>query len=675
MILRSIAFENWKQIYGEQKIAFSSDRDRNTTLFLGYNGAGKTTILNAVLWCFYEMFTPNISDPEEIVNKEAQRRGIKQGAVTIEFEYESAIYCARRESLGGKKSILSVTKKQTGSWVSVDNPERLLSSVLPRSLAPYFFYDGEAEISKFLEKSKEAGKAVRSIIGVSHVDKAISSLSKIRKKFGKEAELVGGQTAELSQLNAKIQDNEDIRAKLTLEIEEFKENELKLREVKTKIDEQLVSLKETEGIQRIVLNLEKQISEFESQLERAKRELFEYFGARGAFVLARFFVEKPRKIIDEAYESGKVPRDISEALFRDISKKEMCICGRPLGHGSTEFEKVLSRRNESGDTHEGRRLQYIGELVASIHEGCEVETEKFFELISSVRVFEEKIQALHDQKDDEAKKLTDNVGREHAQIVAEKKRVEDDLRSTVAKIGAGQRDLEVLTEQIREADKRKAELARVQGKVNDRLRFEQYTAEVQAYLEKWIEAHENLQRKAIEDRMNQALNEIANKAFVVRVDEEFGFGIFKKVGDKFEATDGSRGEKQLVCLLFVAALIETVTGRADAPTGMGLLLKGAIAPIILDSTFGSMQSDYSHRSLKRLSERTHQLVLFFSDQQIDSDLFSAIKKKVSQVYSLVIEAPDRANKEFEAAGFSFVGVRSNSSISEAITKIERLNYE
>ena len=71
MLLQKIILKNFRQFYGQQEIVFSSDTDKNVTLIHAENGVGKTTLLNAVLWCFYEKTSEKFEDPDKIVCHQA----------------------------------------------------------------------------------------------------------------------------------------------------------------------------------------------------------------------------------------------------------------------------------------------------------------------------------------------------------------------------------------------------------------------------------------------------------------------------------------------------------------------------------------------------------------------------------------------------------------------------
>ena len=53
MILRKLEVTNFRQIYGTNEISFAPPGDSNVTVILGTNGGGKTTLLNAFVWCLY----------------------------------------------------------------------------------------------------------------------------------------------------------------------------------------------------------------------------------------------------------------------------------------------------------------------------------------------------------------------------------------------------------------------------------------------------------------------------------------------------------------------------------------------------------------------------------------------------------------------------------------------
>ena len=74
MKLNYLFVENFRSFYGENVLNFSTDSEKNTTIIFAPNGFGKTNLLNAILWCFHNKFSPSFKDPSNLLNWEAARK-------------------------------------------------------------------------------------------------------------------------------------------------------------------------------------------------------------------------------------------------------------------------------------------------------------------------------------------------------------------------------------------------------------------------------------------------------------------------------------------------------------------------------------------------------------------------------------------------------------------------
>lgn len=84
MIIRKLIVENFRQIHGRSEIQFALPGERNVTIILGQNGAGKTTILNAFLWCLYGRMS--VENPAEIISHKAVQDTTIGDRVTVEVQ-------------------------------------------------------------------------------------------------------------------------------------------------------------------------------------------------------------------------------------------------------------------------------------------------------------------------------------------------------------------------------------------------------------------------------------------------------------------------------------------------------------------------------------------------------------------------------------------------------------
>ena len=77
MQIEYISIENWRSFYGENSFFVSTDPERNVTLIRAENGVGKTSLLAAINWCFFDILpaSSEFEDPERLVNKFASQKG------------------------------------------------------------------------------------------------------------------------------------------------------------------------------------------------------------------------------------------------------------------------------------------------------------------------------------------------------------------------------------------------------------------------------------------------------------------------------------------------------------------------------------------------------------------------------------------------------------------------
>ena len=110
MKINKIILENFRSYYGKHEIQFSTDDNKSLTLFIGENGSGKTSMLNAIFWAFTGNLTAQLRKEEEdskqevlILNSDAaEEKKICQ--VEIEFEKDQQKYILIRRSSKTKKT-------------------------------------------------------------------------------------------------------------------------------------------------------------------------------------------------------------------------------------------------------------------------------------------------------------------------------------------------------------------------------------------------------------------------------------------------------------------------------------------------------------------------------------------------------------------------------------------
>src|SRR5262249_25169024 len=153
--LLSMTLKNFRQFYREQELMFASDsRNRNVTVIHGYNGAGKTALLNAFVWALYGELTPDLEAPERLQNEAAVAEtpvgGELEVFVRLSFSIRDSRYIVQRRIVCVRESTsdtrpraaeLLLWKIVDGEMEAVgynnDDRQRRVDQFLPKGLYPF----------------------------------------------------------------------------------------------------------------------------------------------------------------------------------------------------------------------------------------------------------------------------------------------------------------------------------------------------------------------------------------------------------------------------------------------------------------------------------------------------------------------------------------------------------
>jgi len=126
MILKSIEMDNFRVFYGTQRIELNDDLN----IIVGANGTGKTSIIEAVNWCLYEISRSSILN-----FKVAEEGGEKSVSVKCEFEDEDDVILIKREVLFDEENNLkSMTFDIVLNDVVIAYPNHFIEDKFSRQL-------------------------------------------------------------------------------------------------------------------------------------------------------------------------------------------------------------------------------------------------------------------------------------------------------------------------------------------------------------------------------------------------------------------------------------------------------------------------------------------------------------------------------------------------------------
>jgi DNA sulfur modification protein DndD len=635
MQVSRVKLNNFRQFYGEQELLFPIDDKHNVTIIHAENGFGKTSILNAVLWCLYRQVTPKFERPDDIVNYDALDEGTTSAFVEVELCLEDSKFMVQRTfdaaGKGRDKTSLAAYKIESGSMQSLSAAQTFVGSVIPPEMAQYFFFDGEAaETFASASNHKALGNAMRSILGCELADTAIADL----KALGKHVDHEIGETTnderikeleqEISDHNVDIEEASNLRESLLTDIGT-------LDEQITAIEEGLRDARESQQIQEKRDTLAQDLDRVSRTITATQTNILNWIGQRSVQVVSNRLTETALAAVEEASVTGRIPAPYNEDFVKGLLSKQSCICSRELKPGSKHWTAVADLLKTAANAEVLDRVVRARAQSQNLHQGA-VDAPQTLEnlqktqssLVTKRSRLEQEIAELGKRL--EGLPLKELADRERARrkLKQTRDKTREHLGGVKAKIAQKE---SMLTSLERDLDVLLKQSSRTQ-RLYVKRRLVVCATEV---LRGLLAGYERQARKRIETLVNEILDQVAHKDFSCSVSDDFALELILHE----RATPKSGGENQLLSLAFIASLVRFAADRVgeDDP----ILKPGVVAPLILDAPLGQLDPSYQESVAKFLPQLAQQVILLVSGSQGSDRVLKTLEPQICAEYLLVQE--------------------------------------
>jgi DNA sulfur modification protein DndD len=643
MRIIELQLTDFRCFYGSQSIAFAADHEKNITLIHGENGSGKSTVLNAILWCFYGKTAESFKDSKDLINKAALSEGNPNYSVKITFEENGANYLVQRHGENLKEDKFRVYSiSDDGNYKEVRSPQYFINSIIPKDMAEYFFFSGESRASS----PGSIRKAVRDILGFTVAELAIESIKTVRSALRKRyADASPSSTA--AERQKQLANLETILGSDRKKLTALREEEKFLIERKGGIEKKLQDSdhRVVQEKQKIRVQKENEISNSRIALSRFKNQKVSLVTNYAISSFAGRAAAEGISFIDDSQLKGTIPAPYNTQLVHDILEETRCICGAEISPGTEAFaniQKLLAKaadpnligrisRARSQLTGIKKDLGRVSEETRLVLQGIAQTESNIDTAASQLEEISAQIQGIDIdsiKNDEKERRELENQIRENQKTQARKNH---DIESAVKTIN----DLERELERNKTKEKTAVEL-------QDRVVYcETLLATLTEKLSKAEEDSVGLITKIINDFLNKAVR----KDYYVAISRDFELTLLDGK-DKALVKGWNTGLQLLVNLVFISSLIKIAKIRAGAQGA--ILTPGAIAPFVIDAPFGVLDKSYQGSVAKQIPDAAGQVVLLLSSTHWSSSVDDAIKEKVGAEYTLIEEqSGDQKDKPLE----------------------------
>ena len=342
--------------------------------------------------------------------------------------------------------------------------------------------------------------------------------------------------------------------------------------------------------------------------------------------------------------------NIRRTFIDDLLHQGKCICGTSLNDGTSERRAVEGYRDRSAEEDiEEAYTVVVGDLESmtqdrlglyqKINELKKREVEKRHAKNGNDGALDELGSEFESSRFENVRNLQDKRKRLEELLLEEMVEV----RTTDSKIS----DLNVRRREKDNENKKVKAQSEKERLVRKQLEFAQ---ECQLFIQELSQALAEQTRKDISDKVNETFQAILRKKFHAKVDVNYRLKIYKNVpgmGEQ-EVFEKSTGENQVISLSFIASLVNLAKERSQLDVSF---FKGGVYPIVMDSPFGSLDTEYRKKISEYIPKLAEQVVIFASNSQWSKEVDSKCRPYIGREYSLVYHAPAIKGGTHESAVF------------------------
>lgn len=626
MLIKTLRMENFRQFRGTTKVDFSCDPEKNVTIILGDNTFGKTTLLQAFNWCFYNKvnfdqhpdFLLNYELSEEMRNGEQQIVEVEitvlhdgtEYVITRTQRYTCANGNVRGESVPNIKVSYKQEDGQTES-VKAAQVDNVINNILPEDLSTYFFFDTERVSS--ISTRKDVAEAVKGLLGLSIMDSAIKHLGDRAKRATVIGKLYGSMDldgdAKAQEALNRIQTAEEKRNAIAGQLEDCASQISQYDARKEQLDAILRDNQTTTTLQKKKEDLERRISLERKALSEAITQYFREFNAGSLAFFAQPLLSTASAFLKEVKVDDKGIRDLTKPTIMELIKRGRCICGQEIRDGNEAYQHLMAELAYVPPESIGNTVRHYRERLSSFSRPAERTYSSLDERYRAILRSKNRIQEWEDEHQTIGTQISgkENMRRYEQELADIRVR----LRDIHAKKDRLNRDDGALKSDIDRWKKLYDSLTAVSEKNRQAMELIVYAEEIKGWLEETYKDKELTIREDLEAKVNEIFERMYHGHRRVTIDAKYHVELLTTVYDREIAAGESEGSNRVKNFAFIAGLVAMAKGKIITDSSEnGINLSSEPYPLVMDAPFSNADETHTANISKVLPEIAEQVIMF-----------------------------------------------------------------
>jgi len=646
MLLQKIIFKNFRQ-FENVEVKLNNRENKHISIIFGANGSGKTTILSGIVWGLYGgNKIPYGEITDQFLNKNVFNN-LKEGEeakveVVLTFEDKNKNYEIKRylkvKKLNNKQHISVAPEVE----VCIDNQiqtygKKHINEVLDKHLSNYFFFDGE-NIGTLADSTnpKLVQEGIKNIMKISVLEEAINLIKKVKRDFEKEADKIQKSEGFIESPESRILALEDEIETLTGDLNKSYSNKEFLEKEIKKLEKEIKKIEAIEKEIEIKENFKKEKENILKEIFHINNEIKKLIREHGYVGISKEILEFGKVFLKEKEKKGELPIiGISMDFIENLLNKGECICGEKIEKDDMHFnnlKQLISKAVSKSDLD--KKIHNLHLFIDTnfnkpllLKDELEKYRNQINQLENKLKIIDSKLQEINERIYDEDK-IGEGLKDKHFEYKQKKDEELKNIGILETEINYKENELKTLKKQLEKYQSKNEELNLIRKRIS--------------LCEKSIEFLENKKnikmneiRKKLSQKLDKKFQEILRSNKNAKIDESFKLVIEEngKISPK------SRGESKLISLLFISCLIDLAREEERNKTNEDIQIGAGIYPIVVDSPYGELDTEYKKSISKVLKELAPQVVLLLNQSQWDINIEEIFSDSLSNVYRLIAHRP------------------------------------
>ncbi len=608
MLIRKIELDNFRQFIGHQEIVFSTDKEHNVTVLIGKNTSGKTTLIRAFEWILYNK---KDFDDKILLNKSIAEKMNSYATCDVKgvlyIEHNGSEYIiSRKETYTGTNSsyvrpsasIAKIEKLQEDGQTKIlidTSFDQNIERILPRNLSNYFFFGGERVGS--ISGREDIESSVKGLMGLDVLDNAMAHLKSVITKFKKSMDFSSDKSATLN--NIRLDAALKKKSELEIDIATYTEQIDYYSEEKEKYAALLKANEATAKAQKKREQLDLVISDLQSKIERAKKELVVAFSRNSfAFFSMPLLKEAIKKLEQSSDETESVP-EMTAASIDYILKRGICICGTCISKGSLAEKYLLAEQAKQPPEAIGSLVRRYREQAMDYLASTDNYVSDVKNRFEDIRRTQRELQLRIDEREEISAQLI--KAKDNSELERQYRQSDERYREFARKrdialdqVGQCKRDIEYCEMQLMsytKTDERNQKITR----------YIEYTQATYDWIAYSFTERESSVRKKLEERVNKNFEKMYHGSRSITIDEKY------RVKYIDVTTEESEGLKAVKSFAFVSGLVdlakEILANEGEAEIGPQYY------PLVMDAPFSNMDETHIRNVSELLPKSAEQVII------------------------------------------------------------------